>query len=49
MYVSIVAPPSVEGNVGKNLTVIDTMGFGLVLHFQIQVFIISQIPWQCMT
>ena len=32
MYVSIVAPPSIEGDEGKNLTVIDTMGFGLVLH-----------------
>ena len=28
----IVAPPSIEGNEGKNLTVIYTMGFGLVLH-----------------
>ena len=32
MYVTIVAPPSIEGNKSKNLTVIDTMGFGLVLH-----------------
>ena len=31
MYVSIVGPPSIEGNKSKNLTVIDTMGFGLVL------------------
>ena len=32
MYASIVAPLLIEGNEGKNLTVIDTMGFGLVLH-----------------
>ena len=32
MYESIIAPPSIEGNEGKNLTVIDTMGLGLVLH-----------------
>ena len=30
MYVSIIAPPSIEGDEGKNLTVIDTLGFGLV-------------------
>ena len=30
--VSIVATPSIEGNEGKNLALIDTMGFGLVLH-----------------
>ena len=32
MHVSMVAPPSIEDNEGKNLTVIDIMGFGLVLH-----------------
>ena len=32
IYVSIVAPPSIEDNEGKNLTVVDTMGFGLVLR-----------------
>ena len=32
IYVSIVAPPSIEGNEGKNFTGIDAMGFGLVLH-----------------
>ena len=29
--VSIVAPPSIEANEGKNLTVINTMGFGLLV------------------
>ena len=29
--VSIVAPPSIVSNEGKNLTVIDTMRFGMVL------------------
>ena len=32
--VSIVAPPLIETNEGKNLTVINTMGFGLVLLLQ---------------
>ena len=32
--VSIVAPPSIEANEDKNLTVINTMGFGLVLLLQ---------------
>ena len=32
--VAIVAPTSIESNKGKNLTVINTMGFGLVLLLQ---------------
>ena len=32
--VSIVAPTSIESNEGRNLTVINTMGFGLVLLLQ---------------
>ena len=32
--VSTVAPPFTEGNEGKNLTVIDTMAFGMVLLLQ---------------
>ena len=31
-YVSIVTPLPIEGNEGKNLIGIDTMGFGLILH-----------------